>query len=690
MAKKIMKSDQSDIDPIELIESLHDLITKARDGEPPISFIDSLALTSLTKTLEYIDMSIEIDSLDYRTRFFLSEIRNFADGIAFRLSIAFNAKSRLNYNYPIAYPLACIIPAANARADSDMRYSWIMKSLEQIETEGELPDDIDSTWSALFGLSMHSWTNQAPPARIFADCIRNLESVRQAGSSHIFNTWFINDMSDDSEWKSTDIVAMSSVVAFFDAIDPTHLPNARSFIFDRLIAYLRNPIESLWFSDFYHSLPMAIYMISRCAWPGEQRLELSSHLIRILQTDNPDLESARVCPENATDISLYLASLLRLTQLDQNAHAISEFQSLAESCMSADSIGMTLSDPLYIHSLRGCKTTYAMSSVISSLLMFESMFGMIHFLKKEKTMRHASEALAISTDHPLSASPILSPYSSSHTGLIDKVMETLKNFEVLKDKKEMIERLISGTDFCICLDICMAMLGDDIQSAEDALTTHALGLCAYFLYDKIYDRELPPSDLPILFLTNAVFQTQLQQQIDELDARNIDIPEEILSVLSDTDISYYVIAERGSDSPLFLHSKKSMGTSLIPILCMIRAGISTEAAGCVMRFFEHFNLARQISDDAKDARQDQDKSMPKITTVGILGSQRNIEHAIFRETLYAKHALDSIVRIAARLPNGCAEDDRLRSIYYILRKRLDEFLIKALRAKWELAVIKGF
>jgi hypothetical protein len=674
MSKKISKPDP--VDPIELIESLHDLVMRARDSSPPISFIDSLALTSLTQILEYIDISIEIDTLDYRTKFFISEIRNFADSITFRLSNAMTTKGRLNYNYPLTFPLSCIITSKINTRNADDQYDWLAINLEQIETEGEFPDDIDSTWSALNALSVHSWRDYMLPARVFANSIRNLESVRRAEALHICNTWF----SEDAEWESVDIVAMSSVAAFFDTVDKNHLTKTKSYIFEKLITYLRNPIESLWFSEFYHSLPLAIYMISRCDWSAEQNAEICSHLVQILRGDDPNYAANnRIRIENATDMSLYLSALMRLRNRDCD---ISEFKLLAESCMKADSINMTIPDPLYIHSLRDCKTTYAMSSVISSLVIFESMFGMMYFLKKEKTVTPPISATA----------PILSPYTTGHISLTEKVMEMLKSFEVLNGKSQMIEKLLSGTDFAICYDICSELLSDNAQIAENALTAHALGLCAYFLYDKIYDQELPPTMLPTLFLTNTVFQAELQHLLDDLEALHIDIPEQILSILPDTDISYYILSERGSDTPLFLHSRKSMGTCLIPILCMLRAGTSREAVAYVQEFFEHFNLARQISDDAKDAELDRSASSPKITTMSALISQRDVESSILRAILHAKHALDSIVRIATQLPDtsdGHDEDNRLHSIYYILRKHLDEFFIKVLRAKWELSVIRN-
>ncbi len=672
MGQKSDKYDSS-IDPIDLIESMYDLIVLARDSAPPISFIDSLALTSLTKTLSYIDSSIEIDSLDYRTRFMISEIGNFADSIAIRLLCAITPQGRLNYNYPLAFPISCIRTTANSVNNSDSRYDWLIANLEQIGTEGELPDDIDSTWSALYALSMHRWRQQAIPTRIFASSIRNLESVRQVDSNHIFNAWFVENFNSDSEWASADIVAMSSVTAFFDVIDPSHLPDTRSFIFNKLITYLQNPIESLWFSDFYHSLPLAIYMISRSVWSAEQRRELVTYLIEILRSEESVHITYRVQIHNPTDAYLYLSALMRLIDSGNNTtFDISELLPLAEFCMNSESITMTISDPLYIHSLRDNKTTYAMSSVISSLLMFESMFGMIHFLKKEKT---AQDDIM---------TPIPSPYSGEYAELTDNILVTLQNFEVLKNRKEMIDRLIAGTDFNICLDICIAMMPDDIHNVEEAMKTHALGLCAYYLYDKIYDEELPPQTLPVLFLTNSVFQEHLQRLMNGLDAQDVDIPEEIQSIISNTDISYYVLSERGTNSPLFLHSRKSMGTSLIPIISMVKGGVSAGVIKYVLRFFEHFNLARQISDDAKDAEQDCTATNPKITTMSTLYSQRSIEYSIFQEIFAAKSAIDSMVRITTD-----RSDSHLQSIYYSLRKHLDEFLIKVLRAKWELSVIKN-
>ncbi len=731
MAKKIIQPNSAHPDsandipghetipnPIDLIESMHELVTQACETPSSISFMDSLALCSLSNTLGYIRASVSIDPLDYRTRFFVSEIEAYADSIALRLSEARNPLGRINYEYPINFP-ACAISQYDGYAPDDASYRWIDDSLLRMETEGMLPDDIDSTWSALYGLARHMRPDQTMPPALIASCIKNLESVRKPGAPHAFNTWFTDgDHSDNDDhgieykdWESEDIVASSSVVAFFDVMDPAILTESRSFIFDRLMAFIRNPSKSAWFSEFYHSMPLVAYMMARMTWLPEQRTALISSMTDMLEchdqeTDNLRSACPRIAIQNATDASLYVASLVRLAE-QIHAHGgdatypeldVPKLRRIMGSFSQGDQACFVAPDPLYVHSLQNDKTTYAASPIVSSLIMFESEFALIHISENEKKAEQPPEHEATRDGRTATCSAacyatlIPSPYGGRRMHLTERTMQNIREFEVLKDMQDMTDRLFSGTDFSICLDMCMALLPHDTASAEDALTAHALGLCAYFLYDKIYDREISPTMLPVLFLTNSVFQGYIQQIASELVDRDIDIPDDVRTILADTDISYYVLSTRGDDVSLCIHSKKSMGAALVPLLCMLKAEMSAHATKCVFDFFEHFNLARQISDDAKDAAEDGAAPVPKQTTMKCFESQRQIECAIFREIRAARRALDSLLNVpnaphAKDKAGYGANQDHLRSVRDILQKRLDEFLIKALHAKWELSVL---
>ena len=315
--------------------------------------------------------------------------------------------------------------------------------------------------------------------------------------------------------------------------------------------------------------------------------------------------------------------------------------------------------------MKDSKTRYAASQLISLLALFETAFGTIAFNEYAQDI-----ASGIGTSAP-QTEPILSPYSSPEISIVDSIRTTLIEFEVLRDHTGMIEKLLSGTDFTITLESCAALISDP-DWLEDAMLTHALGLCAYFLYDKIYDEELSPQSLPILFLTNSVFQAQLQKLIDDIEEIDIEIPEDIESMLTDTDISYFILTKSAGEMPLCMHARKSIGTSLIPILTMLKSGATENETKSIRTFFEHFNLARQISDDAKDESADESAKNPKATTMRILHTQAEIECEIFRNILAAKSAI---------LPN--------HKLSSILQKHLDAFAIKVIRAKWELSIVKN-
>lgn len=646
---------------IEQIEALHDIVECAMHGEPPVSFIDSLVLTSLSRTLEYIDQSVHAEAFDFRTRLFMANIRALADKMTIRLLSSMNSSMQLNYYHPIAF---------SSRSNGDI-YAWIGENMEKIQSEDGLPPDIDSTFSALFALSHHAWKSRLPPSMIFAHALKNIEKARRTESAHIFNTWFEKENDAAEEWESADIIAMSSVAAFFDAVDPSHLIQTRSHIFDRLIAFVRNPIEALWFSDFYHSLPMAAYMISRCHWTDMQKSELANHIKAILHANDQDKEllSPRIRIENDTDRLLYIATTIRLGHSpysDRGDNLAAEIAKMAsiplEQC----------SDPLFIHDMKDDKTTYAASPIVSGLLKFEAMFGLIAQAANIESRRNSDPGNSANTP-----TPILSPYSSIETSLTDSIRSTLIDFEFLSDRHEMVDRLLSGTDFAIAFDICLATLSDNghANELEECMLTHALGLCTYFLYDKIYDQELHPHALPVLFLTNTIFQMQAQNMMERIELIDTAIPECIQLMLAETDISYFLMTQRDGDIPLDFHAKKSIGTCLVPALAMLRSGADRQTVAQAQSFFEHFNLARQISDDAKDAGDDASANNRKITTMHLLSTQAEIEYELFKEILLAKSALDEL-----------PDDHKVKSI---LQKHLDAFAIKVIRAKWEFSIVKN-
>ncbi len=643
------------LDIFDCIEKLFALAQAGTAAEPPISFIDSVALTSLSRILVYIDSAVSFKESDYRMPYMISEIRRFADSIAIRLFGSKDSRDRLNYFHPVGFN----------RSLDENAFDWIHANLEGIENDGCLPADIDSTFSALHALSTHAWKDRMPPSSIFANCLKNLEEARKPDSPHLFNTWFADSdkakrpdcAEDDTEWESADIVAMSSVVAFFDAVDPSHMFRTKSHIFEKLMAFLRNPIESLWFSDFYHSLPVAIYMISRCVWSNEQRSELASFIMNTIM-EKKETVSHRIRIENDTDLYFYAASLLRLAPPNLAKDTIAVLNEIPLREPDAD--------PLYIHSMKDGKTRYAASRLISFLAMFETAIGTISF---REYAEYAANGIGISASQ---AEPILSPYSSPEISIVDSIRTTLTEFEVLSDHTEIVERLLSGTDFTISLESCAAIISDQ-DWLEDAMLTHALGLCTYFLYDKIYDQELLPQSLPILFLTNTVFQAQLQKLIDGIEEHDIQIPAEIESILIDTDISYLLLTKSEGQMPLCMHARKSIGTSLVPMLAMLKAGASESEVMSIRTFFEHFNLARQISDDAKDESSDESAKNPKATTMRILHTQAEIECEIFRNILAAKSAI----------PSG-------HNLTPILQKHLNAFAIKVIRAKWELSIVRNF
>lgn len=679
------------------IKNLHQLIKQSdREAEPfsQVAFLDSIILTSLSHILETIDKSTV--NLTEEDSGLMTEIKNFSDSISRKLHNHTKPQGTCNYFYSKEIPLVQF-----DLKPQNFTYTWIKDHLESEPLFINLPDDIDSTFSSLFAMRKMPGHNSgqhninASDPHAFAKTLKNLDSIRHPEKPFIFNTWFSNK----EGWQSIDIIALSSIAAYLDLYDHEYAADLKNFIFDSLVDFFsriqdigsqNRPQDQLqnqsmqtphWISDFYHSIPLALYMFSRCAWSANQNKKLIELAVFCLQFESDNLPHAkearteiknRIKVSNRTDRLLYLCALNRLGHAEHSVAVVEPGPA---------------ADPLYIHSLTSNKTIYAESTLFSRLLLCE--YQITNLLSKNSDRK---TELAGTTGN--SIKNIISPYSSIRSYITNKIFKQFKELSIFNSYHSHIEELLLSQDFRICLDIQLLLnmsrsAGSQKETCNESLrefmfepllSVHAFGLFSYYLYDKIYDQELGTSHLPVLVCAYRLFSQSLHAALLEVQKIKVIIPDELLNILLKTDMFYLNLARqkhRHSRITADMHGIKSLGICLIPCLSLLTMGIKQTECFAFIDFFKYFCAARQISDDAKD--EDQDSG--KITSLETLSDQQEIENVIFTNIIKAKDCLDKII-------TNSSASHTAKYTCEILQVYLDDLTTQAMRAKWQLEVIK--
>ncbi len=534
------------------------------------------------------------------------------------------------------------------------------------------PDDIDDTFTCLHILNTYPDSNLLPPRtggyihpELIARTIEGLDKIRcrpsdilgDTGSCPttddgiLFNTWY----SHLPQFKSIDITAQTSVIAFFDSVgfDCTRLKDIVNEAFIQRIQYATYFEDTLCqFSEFYQSPFLPIYLFSRSKLSGDQLECFVTSTSALLQKsffrqNNISCHASSVgswtkidtlllvcainyqlhsfLSSNNTDPDVLLGagcnqSTRLIYEIHKIKHILKYFAGQNQSKISYLKGLNPTRYPLYIERQSVEVTTYAHSETFIKNIAREAILGSRQILSKYNKSSHLVDISTPSYTYKDLNSITLTDICTDEIHLC--LFEYIEKFTA--DEKTYIQSLISdltnSTDFQIAKDIFNSKFSQVITCANKIggeagrhifylysgvsewvtyrpvhlLSNHLLGIIGFYLYDKIIDKELSVTYLPISKYCIQVFEEWL---CDIFLLINTDMKLSISHILYLMNISYLEEVQ-GRPIPIKNIHHKSICSSILALI------VYPKYANQTISYFEHLQCARQICDDHKDFDSD--------------------------------------------------------------------------------------
>lgn len=468
------------------------------------------------------------------------------------------------------------------------------------------PNDVDDTGSALFAI-FYANNTLITPFHI-SNLLLSLEEIRIPEFPHLFNTWYLSktQVLSDKRWRSLDAIALSGLSAFFQAM---HSPSEylEQFVFESLFDFKELGDQSVT-SEFYHSFPLAFYLGCRIGFDKNKSLsliEIAEHYLEI-----------HLISLSSTDIALIISTILHVHKSHSYKLTEKEFEIPFIKIPRAEDFTYDISSKnhLYIESMQGENISFASSKYIDSLILFEAYFAKeaekIHRIKKYYLTQEISEGLDLENRNNIDI-----PIDDT---IDEQIVVYLKEFTDI----DIAQALIKSTDFQICKEIVFSGQLEHLihnRSHRALLEIHALGLYVYHLYDKIMDKELPISSLAQLMRLKRILIRRFE------DFSNTSMIQRILDLTDDFYSSIFSLESLSQTKNYTDHYKKSIGVCIIPIIVL------SQYEAEITRFFKHYQLARQLADDAKD--QSIDKQLGKKTTMDFFKENPDTIFKVIEEEL---------------------------------------------------------
>ncbi len=496
-----------------------------------------------------------------------------------------------------------------SQLSSNFTLNYIPRHKDYLSEAQSYPDDIDDTFSFLYTLQILNPT--LITAEHIANLLISLESIRSAEKPYLFNTWYA-DISKPS-WQSIDPVVLSSIAAFFK--NQNILSSELSdYVFRSIIDF--NEIDMckcidenmhLGFtcscqssSEFYHSYPLALYLVTRLIFDESKSEILVKQVFNkiLLLHKNKDIAGPNI------HIHFLFASLFHIykayphlpifTSISKHIifKQVFDINFFNTEILEFDTPAIPTN--LYIESVQSNTYTFQTSSYIDSLIKYESQLGYEYF-------RNDLNTKPISSELELSKDSIYQEYMENICSLIPggKIVS-----------QTLIAELISSKDFQICKDIAISSLDQNLNPAQTEhikklLNMHILGLVTYYIYDKVIDEEYAADYISVFEHLQILFRRRLRR----ITKKKKFVYEKILM---QTDIFYVFQGDKininltRADEYKY-HYNKSFGSCIVPLF------IYPEFEAELKRFYKHYLLARQLLDDFKDYTYD--KKLNKYTTM---------------------------------------------------------------------------
>ncbi len=440
------------------------------------------------------------------------------------------------------------------------------------------PDDLDDTFCALIGLTLHDSSLINEEVLVKTISLLLATEIQVGGP---YRTWLVPQAAH-KVWQDVDL-AVNTNIAYFLSLVSRPLPNLTKFMED---AIKQDSLSSPYYPSEY---PL-IYYLSR-TYRGSLQTKLLQKMRRLQKLKK--LSSL----ENA----LLLTSLLRQDKMSDLSDLVQELLTQQQSDGSWPASAFCI-DP----SVKGKKHFHG-ASVLTASFAIEALTIYQRSISQQETLREPKEQ---KTD-------VLEELRRMVTAECRTLPRYLREDTLAFEIKVLESK--NGLEIVGLPQAFNDSLRHPLRNKKEFLLHLGLanlhGWTAYTIYDDFIDNEGQPHLLSVanismrrslqgfLNVQNLDFQKYVQQTFDYIDNANAWELAQCRFVVNDTKIAIGKLPSYGNLSKL---AERSLGHTLTPLAILITGGNSINSSYFreLQNFFKHYLIAKQLNDDAHDWQDD--------------------------------------------------------------------------------------
>jgi len=470
---------------------------------------------------------------------------------------------------------------------------WLVDS-DEFKNE-PYPDDLDDTFyvlSALFNIDKKLITGETLAQ------VTNLLISRERQAGGPYQTWLI-DEKQYPKWDDIDL-AVNANIAYFLSLQEITLEPLNEYIESQIYT---NTIRSPYYCG---KLPL-LYFIAR-AYNGPASVELEQFLIQ---------ESKRTL--SSLEKSLLLSSLLRIK------HTSSLINKLSQNLViSQNQDGSWSKADFYYYLDKDKNSSYVGSKEITTAFALEALSLLIPKTKREAFNQGQQKSIVLlrkKTFEYVKSIPV--DIQSECAILVEKMFEQ-------DYKSRFIISLTPQFLYGALADSYKGQIEANFLILLSSLSFY--GWVAYTGYDDVLDFDTSVEMVclanvfsrklqSILYLVNShlvsdSFETFFVEILNRMEAANY---WEVTTTRFNPAKGFISSPSYTPKGELFL-AEKSLGHILAPVALLLKLGFSLESKEVkhLMKFFQHFLCAKQMSDDAHDWEADLKKGQINSATAELL------------------------------------------------------------------------
>ena len=458
---------------------------------------------------------------------------------------------------------------------------WVNNS--QISKERLYPDDLDDTFCSYVALNLYDKT--LIDGKVLANAVKMLTALEVAEGGP-YRTWLV-PANSKSEWLDVD-VAVNSNIMYFLKLQNITLPNLDRYIAKSISSKkLRSP--------YYFGQDPVIYFLSR-GYSGNT----TAIIKRLLQKRYKAME--------LQNIALLLSSLINLGYRGAKIDQIAAYLALQASKMPIPA------SPFHIDQVLNGKPQYAGSEALTAAFILEALCK--HEAVKQPFAEFTSEPV-----HLAEVGQFVFDTLDAMANRFPKPLKERLNKEHLSITEGRYKDEIMFLPYFIytMLDPKLKQWKKYKEKVTQACALGVLGWTAYKIFDDFMDSEAEPLRLPLAIIYFREMLTAAQKLeaeefsqniMDDIEKANFwELAECSISLSNRVNLKDVSLPKFGAYENL---GNKSIGHALGSLAVYdswlkdqkISKNNRIKAVASLKEFFLQYIIARQISDDLHDWKQD--------------------------------------------------------------------------------------